>query len=122
MAYAGGTTKLYDHLESKHPSSVAESSGKEAGKKQLTLSDCKKCPPERAKNIIAHVAEYTPNFYRRWRIIARVGGFQQLLHYIVLYYIQLCFLVSICKLVIGVQTYRRIFGYSFVKACEYPEP
>ena len=75
MAYAGGTTTLHDHLESKHPSSVAESSGKEAGKKQLMLSDCKKCPPERAKNIIARVAEYTPNFYRRWRIIARVAEY-----------------------------------------------
>ena len=57
LAYAGGTTNLHNHLESKHPSSVAESSGKEAGQKQLTLSDSKKCPPERAKNITAHVAE-----------------------------------------------------------------
>ena len=32
LAYIGGTAKLHNHLESKHPSSVAESSGKEAGK------------------------------------------------------------------------------------------
>ena len=75
LGIGGGTTKLHDHLESKHPSSVAESSGKEAGKKQLMFSDCKKFPPERAKNIIARVAEYTPNFYRRWRIIARVAEY-----------------------------------------------
>ena len=74
LAYVRGTTKLHNHLESKHPSSVAESSGKEAGKKQLTLSDCKKCSPEWAKNIIAWVAKYTP---------IHGGGFQQLLHYIV---------------------------------------
>ena len=37
---------------------VAESSGKEAGKKHLTFSDCKKCPPKRAKNITARIAEY----------------------------------------------------------------
>ena len=32
LAYIGGTTKLHNHLESKHPSSVAESSEKESGK------------------------------------------------------------------------------------------
>ena len=32
LAYIGGTTKLHNHLELKHLSSVAESSGKEAGK------------------------------------------------------------------------------------------
>ena len=32
LAYIWGTTKLHNHLESKHPSSVAESSEKEAGK------------------------------------------------------------------------------------------
>ena len=57
LAYAGGTTNLHNHLESKHPSSVANS-GKEGGKKQLTLSDYKKFPPERAKNVTVRVAEY----------------------------------------------------------------
>ena len=81
LAYMAGTTNLHNHLESKHPSSVAESNGKEAGKKQLTLSDCKKCPPEWAKNITARVAEYIA---RDLRPISTVngGGFQQLLHYI----------------------------------------
>ena len=81
LAYAGGTTNLHNHLESKHPSSVVESSGKEAAKKQLMLSDYKKCPPERAKNITVHVAEYIA---RDLRPISTVdgGGFQQLLHYI----------------------------------------
>ena len=46
LAYVGGTTNLHNHLESKHPSSVAESSGKESDKKQLMLSDYKKCPAE----------------------------------------------------------------------------
>ena len=46
LAYAGGTTNLHNHLKSKHLSSLAECSGKEAGKKQLTLGDCKKCPPK----------------------------------------------------------------------------
>ena len=53
LGIRGGTTYLHNHLELKHPSSVAESSGKEAGKKHLMLRDCKKCPPEQAKNITA---------------------------------------------------------------------
>ena len=32
LVYIGGTTKLHNHLESKHPSTVAQSIGKEAGK------------------------------------------------------------------------------------------
>ena len=80
LAYAGGTTNLHNHLESKHPSSVADS-GKEAGKKHLTLSDYKKCPPERAKNVTVRVAEYIA---RDLCPISTVdgGGFQQLLHYV----------------------------------------
>lgn len=76
-----GTTNLHNHLESKHPSSVAECSGKEAGKKQLTLGDCKKCPPKRAKNITVRVAEYIA---RNLRPISTVDGrgYQQLLQYI----------------------------------------
>ena len=114
MAYAGGTTNLHNHLESKHPSSVAESSGKEAGKKQLTLSDCKKCPPERAKNITAYVAEYIARDLCPISIIDG-GGFQQLLQYIEPVPSR-PFITTTCH-----RLYT-IFGYSFVKACEYLEP
>ena len=80
LAYAWGTTNLHNHLELKHSSSVAESSGKEAGKKQLMLSNCKKCPPKRAKNITARIAEYIARDLRQ--IFTVDGGdFQQLLHY-----------------------------------------
>lgn len=81
LAYAGGTTNLHNHFKLKHPSSVAECSGKEAGKKQLTLGDCKKYHPERAKNITARIAEYIA---RDLRPISSVNGrgFRQLLQYI----------------------------------------
>ena len=70
LAYARGTANLHSHLESKHLLSVAESSEKKAGKKQLLPSNCKKCAPEWAKSI-----------KWRWYYNCIVGNFQRVFRY-----------------------------------------
>ena len=83
LAYAGGTSNLFNHLEAKHPVAHTKSVPRECStQKQTTLGTfATACPPARANRITTLIAEFVA---RDLRPISTVDGkgFQQLLRFV----------------------------------------